>query len=94
MEGVTASPPSANSLCPWTAGLGNAGQTNTATVKLYLSGLSSCCAILGVGVADLLAFEDPASSVSCAGSRYIVLPKNRAAQAATNFQIRPPPPSG
>jgi hypothetical protein len=39
------------------AGLGNAGRTKTATIKLYLTGLRSYC--VDLGLADLTAFEDP-----------------------------------
>ena len=59
LEGTTSTafPPSAANLGHWVAGLGNAGRTKTATIKLYLTGLRSCC--IDLGLADLTAFGDP-----------------------------------
>ena len=59
LEGTTSTafPPSVANLCHWVAGLGNAGHTKTATIKLYLTSLQSYC--VDLGLADLTAFEDP-----------------------------------
>lgn len=44
-------------LCIWATELGNSGDTEVSTIKLYLTGLRSCC--VDLGLEPLTAFEQP-----------------------------------